>query len=115
MQISQGRKTITLGDETVEMLCTPRAAMRLSDAFGGLLQAQQRCIGLDMTAIVAVINAGANRAGDAAKRTEAQVFAAGLQDVAGDAIEFITLLCNGGKPRGESAPADEGAEGNGQS
>lgn len=113
MKIAQGRKAITLGGERVELLCTPRAAVKISDAFGGLLTAQQRCITLDVTAIIAIINAGANRSGEDAKKTEDQVFEAGLNDIAGDVIDFITLLANGGKPKADETAGSAGGNGQG--
>ncbi|WP_200475097.1 hypothetical protein [Azospirillum argentinense] len=113
MSLSLGRKAITLAGERVELCCTMRAATTISDLYGGLLAAQQRCINLDATAIVVVVNAGANRNGEAAKKTDEQVFAAGLQTVAGDVIEFITLLANGGRPPSAGSPGAD-TVGNGE-
>lgn len=104
-KITSGQVVITLDGEDLTLKPTPRAALAISRAAGGMQDAIRRLAALDVDMIAAVVNAGLNRSGDAAKKTAEEAFAAGFDGIAGKCIDFVVMLSNGGKPRDEQ-PAD---------
>lgn len=101
-EIGAGDVNIKTGKLDLTLKCSLRAAQTLSRN-NGLQGAVQRCVALEFETIHEVIVQGI---GKNAKELPALIYDAGLRNLNGPCITFLTNLANGGKP-----PKDEEDEG----
>lgn len=86
---------ITLDGKAVELKPSLKAATTISRQANGLVGAIEALGKLDMDVLTHVIALGADR--DDVKALEEPVWRAGISDLATRAIEYVTLLANGGR------------------
>lgn len=120
-RLGQGNVQLILGQESIELKPTVYAMQQISRTFGGLQGAIEKISALDINVIHEIIVLGAGNAYNNAKSRQAlleKIFAAGLagpgtDEVAERAIEYVSSLMRGGRPRPAAAGGDsEGGEGN---
>jgi len=104
-----GHLVITLAGEKVTLVPTLGAAITLNTKHSSFISLAAKLESYDLSACVDVVHHGLGRSEADRARTEEQVFAAGLLDLAPDLIAFVIRLMNGGKPA--STAEDEEAAG----
>jgi hypothetical protein len=100
-----GTTTITLGDESYELLPTLAAVRAIEARFGGLRGAAQAITSLSVEGCAAIVAAGAGLAGKHAGAVEEQVWQAGVVEVSVQLNSYLAALYN---PRG-TVPGKEKA------
>lgn len=115
-KLTSSNVAITLDGETVVLKPTPRAALAISNHFGGYRQAVERLATMDLAAATTIVAQGGGIKGEAAKGLSDKVFRAGLSTLAPDLIEYVVILMGGGKRPDESAASadEDDDEGNGE-
>lgn len=93
--IGEGDVEIELDGEMVTLRPTLKAALTLTNGQGGLPVMVQRCINLEMDAIVSIISHGL---GVYSKDLPEKVYRTGLFALSGKCIRFLNILANGGRP-----------------
>lgn len=93
--IGEGNIEIELDGEVITLKPSLKAALTLSNAPGGIPAMVQRCINLEMDALVNVIACGL---GMMSKDLPERVYNTGLFMVSGRCIRFLNVLANGGRP-----------------
>lgn len=109
MTLGIGNVDIVLGDETITLKPTLRAAQQLSRQAGGLTEAIARVGKLDVDTIVSTIALGANKTDakavdDIANRAWSQGIATLVEPV----VRYLVILANGGKPPAGEESTDTG-------
>jgi hypothetical protein len=92
--LGAGNVEITLDGETAVLKPTLLAAQTISRQAGGIIAAVEAAAKFDVDAVTGVIALGLGR-----KPTEVAeaVWSTGIADLAPKAIEFLTILANGGR------------------
>lgn len=103
---------LALGDRTLVLTPTLRAAQEINRRCGSLSGALQGIAQLNLETFAAVVRAGAKLADADAKAVEEQLFELGLAKVTGQLARFLTLLLNGGRDPDAEEKKPEGAAGN---
>ena len=105
---------LALGDRTLVLTPTLRAAQEINRRCGSLSGALQGIAQLNLETFAAVIRAGAKLTDAQAKEVEEELFAFGLAKATGPLARFLTLLLNGGRDPDaeERKPAGESSGGN---
>ncbi|OYX13413.1 MAG: hypothetical protein B7Z15_07320 [Rhizobiales bacterium 32-66-8] len=103
-----GHVVIALAGEKVTLVPTLGAAITLNTMHSSFIALLAKLEAYDFDASVDVVHHGLGRSEADRARTEEQVFAAGLLDLAPDLIAFVIRLMNGGKPA-SSAEEEESA------
>lgn len=93
--IGAGNVEIVLDGETYVLKPTLKAALTLTNVQGGLPALIQRCINLEINAIVEVISQGL---GVTSKDLPERVWRTGLFTLSARCIRFLNILANGGRP-----------------
>jgi hypothetical protein len=103
LSLGIGNVDITLGDETITLKPSLRAAQQLSRQAGGLTEAIGRVGKLDLDTIVSTICVGSNKMDAKAMADIAEkAWAQGIASLVEPVVRYLVILANGGKP-----PADE--------
>lgn len=104
-----GTVSVTIGDEDYELKPTLKAALAIERHFGGLRNALTGLgsLSIDAAAAVITVGAGLERKSEQVKQLPEAIFAAGVSDVAGQCVPYITALLNPGDKK-----EDEGDAGN---
>ncbi len=102
-----GTTTITLGDESYELLPTLAAVRAIEARFGGLRGAVQAITSLSVEGCAAIIAAGAGLAGKHAEAVEEQVWQTGVVEVSVQLNKYLAALYN---PRGTAPGKDKAAK-----
>lgn len=105
-EIGAGDIEIELDGNILYLKPTLSACQRISAMRGGLNASIEKCLQMDFDAICQVISAGLDLNPTQSKMIPEAVFKAGLYDVSAKAIEFISVVGNGGRPLDEDD--DEG-------
>jgi hypothetical protein len=95
-----GDVLVEFGDDILTLRPTLQAAIKLSNAEGGLAGLVNRCVQLQFESIFDVLVVGSGMTVDA--DTKQKVFEVGLINLHGSCIEFLNLLANGGRPIGDT-------------
>ncbi len=102
---------ITLGEKSVDLVPTLRAAKIVSEAsegFSGIFQKVQR---FQMSAFTLVIAAGTDTKSDYLEALEESIYANGLEPLAAPVSRFISILMNGGRdPALKTSKPKDGSE-----
>ena len=94
MSVTSDGATIQLGDQTVTLQFSLKAAKTINGYFGNFVEAYQRIGKMDIHAYTAVIAAGL---GKTVHDVEQSVFATGMDSLAVDIADYLAWLTNGGK------------------
>lgn len=93
--MNAGEVQIKLGDETLTLRSTLRAAKEINSVLGNYTEAFRKVLAYDLSAFVAVVAAGA---GKTTREVELAVHSAGLPDLLKPVTDYLGLLSNGGRP-----------------
>lgn len=97
-EIGAGDIEIELDGNILYLKPTLSACQRISSMRGGLNASIQKCLEMDFDVICQIISAGLNLNPVQSKMIPEAVFKAGVFDVSAKAIEFISVVGNGGRP-----------------
>ncbi|WP_163265600.1 hypothetical protein [Chelativorans alearense] len=97
---------IKIGEEELTLTPSPKAMSKVSQAFGGILNAVDRVQRFDTDAIAFAIAAGADLAEAEREALPRRIFATGITELLVPTVRFLGLLASGGR---RSKPADEKA------
>lgn len=100
--LGAGNVEIELAGETVVLRPTLKAAQSASRQFGGIMGAIDRLVRCELDVLTGVIALGLDKP---AKEVADAVWRTGATDLAPKAIEYLSILANGGRP-----PNDDGGE-----
>ena len=110
-RLSKGVMTTVINGNTYELAATAAVARHLDRVHGGLTPAFAKVNNHDFGACVSIINVATNRTGTDTDKTEDDVFAEGIVNVAPLVITFLGFLSTGGKaPPAEPEKKDDGAD-----
>ncbi|MEO9230370.1 MAG: hypothetical protein ABI216_15700 [Devosia sp.] len=97
--LGAGNVDILLGDETVTLRPTLRAAQTISKQSGGIVSALQAVSRFDFDVISSVIALGLNKTSPRDQQDIAEkVYETGLSDLIEPVTNFLAILANGGRP-----------------
>lgn len=106
--LGAGNVDVAVGEETITLKPTLKAAQTLSRQSGGLSTAINRVGALDIDTIVSVIAVGSGVAtGKDIEALAEKVFAAGPASMVEPVVRFLVNLANGGKPPVAGASTEE--------
>ena len=108
--IGIGNIEVNLGGESLVLRPSLAAALAISRKDGGIMSMVQACTRFDLDAIAFVVAQGLGR--PASEVTEL-IWNTGIAKVAPAAIQFCTVLSNGGRPLGASGGEEKGNPRNG--
>lgn len=103
--IGAGNVTVVLGGESLVLRPSLAAALAISRKEGGIMSIVQACTRFDLDAIAFVVSQGLGR--PASEITEL-IWSTGIAKVAPAAIQFCTILANGGRPLGDTGGEAKG-------
>lgn len=101
-EIGAGDVVVQLGEHSVTLRPSLKAAITLSGQRGGITTMVQRCLDFEFDAIHTVVLAGLG--GENSKDLPELVYSAGIMNLAPICITFLHIVANGGRPLG----SDEG-------
>lgn len=114
MTIRPGEVEVALDNRTVVLRPSLKAARTLNKRYGNFNNLLQALAQQDFEAIVSTFIVGTGAEGQTAKDLEEAVYSTGTLKVAGDAIKFVGILSNGGKPLDDDDKRNEAADPNGE-
>ncbi|YBV97386.1 hypothetical protein M1D80_11020 [Phyllobacteriaceae bacterium JZ32] len=89
--------SITLDGAQLTLTPSPAAAVKISNGFGGLLNAVDRVQRYDVEAMAFVISAGAELVDAKREALPGQLFRHGLVELIVPTVKFLSLLATGGR------------------
>jgi len=103
--IGAGNVTIVLDGESLALRPSLAAAIAISRKEGGIMAIVQACTRFDLDAIAFVVAQGLGRP---SSEVAEQIYSTGIAKVAPAAIQFCTILANGGRPLGDTGGEAKG-------